>query len=91
MTDYANKYGTIERIMGAPAWASYFINGDDSGLDNSERELADNWLKFNAVLEVLDVADEPHFTWHYPTHVPGSRFQGGEIVEYQVVVDEGKA
>jgi hypothetical protein len=88
MTDYANKYGTIERINGSPYWASYFINGDSSGLDEEEKTLADAWLKFNAVIEVLGVADEAHFTWHYPTHVPGAKVQGGEVIEYQVICDE---
>jgi hypothetical protein len=34
------------------------------------------------------VADEAHFTWHYPTHVPGAKVQGGEVIEYQVICDE---
>jgi hypothetical protein len=41
----------------APAyWASYLINGDDSGLEPGEKERADQYLKKEGIRSVLDVA-----------------------------------
>jgi hypothetical protein len=75
---------TFENVKGAAAWASYFINGDASGLDPAEVTQADAWLERNNVAEVVDVG-EPFFSWLFGFHV-GSDCLGGELVEYTVRV-----
>lgn len=73
----------------APAyWASYFINGDASSLDDEEQAQADTWLKRENV-EVIDIrryasgdAVDPHFTWHMQIHAPEVDYSGGDAIEY---------
>lgn len=37
----------FETIKGSAYWASYLINGDDSGINETERALADAWCERN--------------------------------------------
>ena len=71
------------------AWASYLVNGDDSGLEDGERDRADAWLK--QVLPegagVVDVARDvdgeglgPRFTWSFRMY--GGNAEGGEVLDY---------
>ena len=75
---------TSHTVIGAAHWASYLINGDASGLDDSDIEYCKRWL-FNEVGEG-DVVDcgEPYFTWSYRLHT-GCPFDGGDVVEYTVL------
>lgn len=74
----------------APAyWASYLINGDESGLDAREIALADRWLARHAPAYVVDAArDEtgeiinPRFSWQYGMIAGDSESAGGEIIDY---------
>ena len=74
-----------EKILGAAYWASYFINGDASGLDDEEQAAADKWFEDNEVIDVIDCDDESHFSWSYGFHAD-PRFKGGELLEYTCVV-----
>lgn len=76
----------VTTILGASCWASYLINGDASGLDETERAECDAWCarELAANQDIVDCG-EPYFSWSYGLHT-GSRFQGGELVEYTVIV-----
>ena len=83
-----------ENLLGASYWASSFINGDASGMDDEEIQAADAWFEKNDVLDVIDVARdedgeamEPYFANWYGVHAD-PRFQGGELIEYVVVYKE---
>ena len=78
----------ITTVAGPSYWASYFVNGDASGLTPQEREQADAWLKREGV-DVLDVARddggngiEPRFTWSYRLYAPECGYSGGEVIDY---------
>ena len=64
-------------IQGSAYWASYLINGDASGLSDSELATCDAWLVQNALerREFVDVG-EPYFSWSYGLHT-GADCQGG--------------
>lgn len=75
-------------VAGAAAWASYFINGDDSGIDADEKALADAWLENNAVAMPIDTHceegeenAEPYFSWSYGLHT-GDDCSGGDLLDY---------
>jgi uncharacterized protein YggL (DUF469 family) len=72
------------QIKGAAYWASYLINGDASGLDERERALADTWLERNDIVNVVDCADEAHFTWNYDLHTGDVMARGGDVLDYTV-------
>lgn len=36
---------TVETAIAPSYWASYLINGDTSGLEAGEKEIADSWIK----------------------------------------------
>lgn len=76
-------------LTGPVYWASYFVNGDDSGLTAEEKQQADSWLDRNKVASVVDVArdsdgeaQEARFTWHYQLYNPLADCSGGEVVDY---------
>jgi hypothetical protein len=77
---------TIETdTIWGPDWAtSYLINGDDSGISLVEKRMVDAWLKREGITSVLDVQDEPRFTWHYRLWFPEANAHGGTVVEYLV-------
>jgi len=53
-----------DEIDGVAHWASYFINGDDSGLDECDKRLADIWLSSIApYYPVSTVEGSERFTW----------------------------
>ena len=65
-------------------WASYIINGDDSGLEPSEREIADRAIARECGDEwsIVSCDDEPRFTWSYRLYNPEADCDGGEVLEY---------
>jgi len=76
-------------ITGPAYWASYFINGDASGLTDEERAQADRWLEREGVRIVGVATDEetgemmdPYFTWNYDLHAPESGVPGGDVIDY---------
>ena len=86
---------TVE-IIGAAYWASALINGDWSGLDDSEAATLAAWIDrelggdANRILDVErddsgDPAD-PFFTWNYDLYT-GSDFRGGDCLVYIALAD----
>jgi hypothetical protein len=78
----------FEHVQGSPHWASYFINGDASGLEESEIALADAWMRDNGIREVIDVrrddcgeALESSFSWRYGD-ATGDSCSGGDLIDY---------
>ena len=75
-------------VTGAAAWASYFINGDDSGLSGDDRALADAWLKRHNIASPISThaeegeeSVEPYFSWSYGFHT-GDDCSGGDLLDY---------
>lgn len=52
-----------------PTWTlCYLINGDETGLEFGEKEMIEDWLDKNGILDVFcpeDADNESYFT-HYP-------------------------
>lgn len=76
-------------ITGPAHWASYFVNGDASGLEDDERKQAERWLELEGVRIVGIASDketgesiEPYFTWNYSLYAPESGVSGGEVLDY---------
>ena len=44
-------------------WASYLINGDDSGISEKERAEIDSFVAGVEVDGCLDVSEESYFSW----------------------------
>jgi hypothetical protein len=60
----------VESYTAPSAWASYLINGDDSGLDPSEVSEADAFVsKVGAGAPVT--CDDAGFRWHPDFGMPG--------------------
>jgi len=77
---------SIYVATGAACWASYFINGDASGLTDDERQLADDWCdrELGANDAIVDCS-EPYFTNHYDLYTGDRRYRGGDVVDYRVL------
>ena len=76
--------------MDAPSyWASYFVNGDASGLRDDEKTHADAWLARYPNLQVMDaVEDSERFTWSYQLYDPMAARKGGDVMTYLCQVVE---
>jgi hypothetical protein len=76
---------TTRTVTGAAYWASYFINGDASGLVQEEKNWADAWIarELEPGEDIVDCG-EPYFTRHYGLHT-GTPFSGGDVVDYTVL------
>lgn len=77
---------TIRTITGAAYWASYIINGDDSGLEPDEKALCDAWLarELEEGERVVSCGDESRFSWSYDLYT-GTDAAGGDLLEYVVL------
>jgi hypothetical protein len=77
---------TVRTITGAEYWASYFINGDASGLSEEEKAAADNWLalELEPGESVVDCEEEGRFTWSYDLHTH-TETRGGNVIDYTVM------
>ncbi len=81
----------VDEITGPSHWASYLVNGDDSGLEPEEKAAADAWQEKIKPWYVVSIADDPdtgesqegRYTNHYALH-SGTSFQGGNVVDYIV-------
>jgi len=78
---------TVHKVTGPAVFASYLVNGDESGLDYIDKSYADKWLKNIAPWFVVDVdrdnegnAIEQRFTWSYDLH--GGNSRGGDVIDY---------
>ncbi len=76
----------IRKIKGAAYWASYIINGDASSLEPAEKALCDAWLQreLEEGEDIVDCAEESHFSWHYGLHT-GADCSGGDLLKYTVL------
>ena len=74
---------TIDTIKMPAQWASYLINGDDSGLNEGERSHVDTYLEAQGVKYVHGLVDaSAEFSWSYRDH--GGEYEGGELTAYSV-------
>lgn len=77
------------RVTGPACWASYFINGDASGLETGEQAKADAWMAREGLRSIVsDATDEdgepegPRFTWSMRLHAPELGCEGGDVLDY---------
>jgi hypothetical protein len=61
-------------------WASYLINGDDSGLSDSELNQCNDWLEKEGNPQIVDCG-ESYFSWHNDAQSVITRV-GGDVCEY---------
>lgn len=61
-------------------WASYLINGDDSGLVNGEKEQIDKWLSKEGDPCFVDVSSDSYFAWRND-----ATSLGGDVTEYTAI------
>ena len=73
----------VNTIIGPAHWASYLINGDDSGLELREVAQCDAWLERENAGYVVSCSEEAYFTQSLSLHCPEAGFQAGEVLEYQ--------
>jgi len=78
-----NPY-TFDTIKGPAAYASYYINGDASGLEEDEIRRADEWLEIHDVFDVIDCSDEPEFSSSSDAwgHTP---YRAGDVLDYTIM------
>ncbi len=72
----------FEKYTAPVYWASYFINGDDSGLEPEEKAHADAWLERENVAPVSMEEGSERFTWHYQLYDRLAQVSGGEVADY---------
>jgi hypothetical protein len=77
----------IRTQHGPAAWASALVNGDQSSLTTDDviamNHWRDAWLEQGEhVVGIVDGA-EPHFSRNY--HLYDRRYQGGDVIEYQIL------
>jgi hypothetical protein len=53
---------TVETYTAAAFWSSYLVNGDASGLDEMELELASEWRARNGFPNIVATDGEPRFS-----------------------------
>lgn len=61
-----SKYNVLE-IVAPSHWASYLINGDDSGLEPDEKAACDAWIKREGVGLPVDCRDAG-FRWRHDAY-----------------------
>jgi hypothetical protein len=76
-------------VTGPACWASYFINGDASGLEPGEQAKADAWLEREGIASVVSNATdedgeskEARFTWSMRLYAPELDCDGGDVLDY---------
>lgn len=62
-------------------WASYLINGDDSGISPEDKAQADSFLKRESLPVPVSCSDEQYFSWHND-----ATDLGGDVLEYTFLV-----
>lgn len=71
----------VETITGVAYWASYLVNGDATGMEDSEIALCDKWCDSIAPYYVISVEDDSErFTWS--GHLYGSDCAGVTVCDY---------
>lgn len=75
---------TANTITAPAVWCSYFINGDDSGLNLEEKAQADAWCAREGISrhDFVSCSDEPSFTRAMRLHAPELDCDSGDVLEY---------
>jgi hypothetical protein len=77
----------VDTITAPFRWASYLINGDDSGLDDAEAAACVDWRRSMAPWYVVaDVEGTERFTWAYRLY--GGDTAAGFVVDYIIHMEE---
>lgn len=63
-------------------WASYLINGDDSGISPEDKAEADAFLAQHNLPDPVSCSDEKWFSWHNDS----DNKLGGDVLEYTFFV-----
>jgi hypothetical protein len=63
-------------------WASAIINGDTSGLEDSEIKELDDWFELNNQPNIVDCSNEPHFS-----HSNDAGTLAGDVLEYTALIE----
>ena len=72
-----------DTVTGLSHWASYLINDDSSGMEDSEIALCDKWAESLAPWYVVsDVEDSERFTWSAELY--GADCAGATVCDYVV-------
>jgi hypothetical protein len=72
------RSGLHEVVKVLPAyWASYLINGDDSGINADEKDTADKFLAEQKLPMPVSCTDEQYFKWGNDATT-----LGGDVLEY---------
>ena len=76
----------IDQITLPAYWVSALVNGDFSGLEESEEKRCKAEIDLMAaqgwsVVSTMD-DQEPRFTWHYQLYDNGADVSGGEVLDY---------
>ena len=87
----------VSHETGAAHWASYLVNGDASGMEESDIELADKWAANLAPAYVVDVerdengeACDPWFSWSFGLYT-GAETPGGDCLSYTLHTPAGES
>jgi len=76
----------LTKIIAPAHWASYLINGDDSGLDPGEVDKIEDWLSREDAGRAVSCEVE-YFTWQLRLHCPEAGAEGGTVAEYTFIKD----
>jgi hypothetical protein len=74
----------VEHITGPVVWASYFVNGDASGLTAREQREADAWRLTTGGYVCGIVDDSERFTNALRLYAPEQEFRAGTVCDYIV-------
>lgn len=77
---------TLKRFELPAYWASYLINGDDSGISAEDKEQCDQFLKSEELESwtCADCSQESHFA-----HSNDATNLGGDVLEYTFILIGG--
>lgn len=75
---------SVDIITGPAFLAPALVNGDTSGLSQSDLECLERFAESIAPWVVVGTANnsESYFTWSYPLY--GGNADGGDVIEYVV-------
>lgn len=62
-------------------WASYLINGDDSGIEAADKAAADKFLADHNLPAPCSCSDESWFAWNND-----ATLLGGDVMEYTFLI-----
>ena len=83
---------TFHEIDGVAFWASYLINGDASGMEDSELDDCHRWLRNNHVRHVVGIVDDSERFTNRAALVCGTSlpYDGADVCTYIVELEPDK-